>query len=252
MSPGAPLHILGALGALVTAIGLGGCATFTPTRELHTPRYTLTLPELWQVKTTGLADGQPTTVIIGTFIAKPPPAPEGSPPAGPVRSYEPMQSEVEVRIYAWPESAVADEGAAVRTPAEHEAASRVARLLARDQSLQLRRHVLVPDRPQECGRPPRSYKLLGVEREPLDVASQPGWRAVIVGGKLPGALLGVVARVPHEPDLGLYCHNLGNLQAHLQMLLDGLVALPTPAHIPAAEPVESEPSLETKPTLEGF
>ena len=69
----------------------------------------------------------------------------------------------------------------------------------------------------------KKYTIVGNKEEPLDLVSRPGWRTILLGGKKEGVLLGVVARVPYEQDVGRYCHNLSNMQVQLQNLLDGLV-----------------------------
>lgn len=244
--PGLRAEVALPLLLLVIAAG-SGCAT-GPTRQFATPRYTLTMPELWQVKSAGPADGQATTVTITSFgesVVEPEPG-----ALGPSPRYEPMQATVELRIYAWSQSAGAGDSSGLRGEADEQITSRVARLLGGDQALQLRRHVLTPEQPAECGRPPRTYNMLGLARDPLDVISQPGWRTIIVGAKAQGSLVGVIARVPNEADRGLYCHNLGNMQAQLQLLLDGLVALPAPSYVPPPAPTEDEPALDTRPSLD--
>src|SRR5687768_9591986 len=139
------------LPAVVPALAAGGCATG---KEVSTPRYTLNMPELWQVKAEGQVDGQPTTVVIGG---------QGQAAAG--------QTEIEVRVYAWPEPAGG------QNPTQQAAA-----MLASDPILQLSRHLLTPEQPPECNFFKRQYRLLGVDREPLDLLSRPGWRTIVVGG----------------------------------------------------------------------
>jgi hypothetical protein len=235
---GASLARLVALAWLLVAAASSGCAAGT--RQVMAPRYTLTMPSFWQVKSEGRSDGQPTVITIG----KPPAAfvdEETSAAGGP--------AEVEVRIHGWAESASASAGDVIplRASAELEATQLAASLLARDPDLQLQRHVLIAEQPPECGLAKRKYDLLGVPQEPLDVVSRPGWRVIIVGGKAHGSLLGVVARVPYEQDTGRYCDSLRNLQLHLQNLLDGLKAVVSPV-VPPPPPAPDE-NLDTRPTL---
>ena len=87
--------------------------------------------------------------------------------------------------------------------------------------------------------PKKKYTVLGKQQKPLDLVSRPGWRTILVGGTKRGLLLGVVARVRYEQDIGRYCHNLSNMQVQLQNLLDGLVAVgnraaPRPRRRPGA------------------
>ena len=70
-------------------------------KQVKTPRYTLTMPDFWEVKGEGLKDGAPTTVIIGRYGSAI--IDEGS---GAIEArgmnYEAVQADVQVRIYAWP------------------------------------------------------------------------------------------------------------------------------------------------------
>ena len=208
---------------LVAVMGLGaGCANAN--KQVKTPRYTLSMPDFWEVKGEGLTDGSATTVIIGRYGSAI--IDEGS---GAIEArgmnYESVQADVQVRVYAWPE-----------LKGFKDATTAVGQLLAGDSELRLTRHIRVPEQPPECGLLKKKYDVLGTQQEPLDLVSRPGWRTIVIGGTGDGSLLGVVARVEYEQDVARYCHNLSNLQVQLQNLLDGLVAVPQPAAAPAAPP----------------
>jgi hypothetical protein len=224
--------VLGALGS-----GSVGCAASQ--KQVKTPRYVLSHPDYWEVKSVGMKDGEATTVIIknyGSAIID-----EGS---GALderqQNYEAVQADVEVRIYSWPEQA----GAAGVT-----ASDAAAQLLQNEGTLELGRHLRVPEQPPECGTLKKKYTIVGAKEEPYDVVSRPGWRTILLGGKKQGVLLGVVARVPYEQDIGRYCHNLSNMQVQLQNLLDGLVlatgAPSTGPPAPAAAPLPTPPAPPT-------
>jgi hypothetical protein len=220
---------------LVLALA-SGCATAS--KQVKTARYTLTMPDFWEVKSEGMTDGAPTSVIIGRYGSAI--IDEGAGAIEPrAMNYEAVQADVQVRIYGWPQlQNVTDASAAV------------AQLLAGDPELKLTRHIRLPDQPPECGLLKKKYDILHVPTEPIDLVSRPGWRTIVIGGIGEGSLLGVVARVEYEQDVGRYCHNLSNLRVQLQNLLDGLVAVPqpsapvrgTPAAAPSSAPPASPPA----------
>jgi hypothetical protein len=200
--------------SLLALAAASGCATGTKT--VKTPRYTLAMPDFWQVKAEGLSDGVPTVVIIGKYGSAI--IDEGSGAIDPkATNYESVQADVEVRVFAWP-----------APQNEQDPSVMVGNLLARDGSLHLTRHVALPDQPPECGLLKKKYTILGGEQDPLDLVSRPGWRTIVVGGTGQGNLVGVVARVEYEQDMGRYCHNLSNMQVQLQNLLDGLTVVAVP------------------------
>jgi hypothetical protein len=232
-------------GLLVLALafaGFGSVGCVAAQKQVRTPHFSLSHPDYWEVKSVGMKDGEPTTVIIKNFGSAI--IDEGS---GAMESreqnYEAVQADVEVRVYAWPEPA----GAANPSQA-------VAELLQGDSTLELTRHLQVPEQPPECGVLKKKYTVAGSKEEPFDIVSRPGWRTILVGGKKQGVLLGVVARVPFEQDIGRYCHNLSNMQVQLQNLLDGVVvgggggstgppgASPAPAASPPASPSSTPPA----------
>jgi hypothetical protein len=191
-------------------------------KQVKTSRYTLTMPDFWEVKGEGMKDGAPTTVIIGRYGSAIIDQGSGSSEA---LNYEAVQADVQVRIYAWPElQNITDPTAAV------------GQLLAGDSELKLTRHVRLPDQPPECGLLKKKYDILRTPTEPLDLVSRPGWRTIVIGAIGEGSLLGVVARVEFEQDVPRYCHNLSNLRVQLQNVLDGLVAVPQPAAAPSPGP----------------
>jgi hypothetical protein len=200
-----------------------GCAVGN--KQVKTSRYTLTMPDFWEVKGEGMKDGAPTTVIIGRYGSAIIDQGSGSSEA---LNYEAVQADVQVRIYAWPElQNITDPTVAV------------GQLLAGDSELKLTRHVRLPDQPPECGLLKRKYDILHTPTEPLDLVSRPGWRTIVVGAMGAGSLLGVVARVEYEQDVARYCHNLNNMRIQLQNLLDVLevVAQPTAAPRPPPPPL---------------
>jgi hypothetical protein len=199
------------LSLFVLLFGFGSIGCVTAQKQVKTPRYTLAHPDYWEIKSVGMKDGDPTTVIIknyGSAIID-----EGS---GAMEqrqaNYEAVQADVEVRVYAWPEPAGAGN-----------ASDDAAQMLQSDPALELAKHLRVPEQPPECNVLKKKYTIVGEQVEPYDVVSRPGWRTILLGGKKQGVLLGVVARVPYEQDIGRYCHNLSNMQVMLQNLLDGLV-----------------------------
>jgi hypothetical protein len=209
--------------------GAAGCAT--EQKQLKTPYYTISHPDFWQVKSVGQKPAEATVVRIGTYgsttINEGSGATEGA-------MYESSQAEVEVRVFAWPEPVQPEEG----TPSE-----RVSKLLFNDPDLQLAKHGLIPQQQSECGQEfQRKYTVLGAEQAPLDLLAQPGFRTILLGGKAPGLLIGVVSRVPYEQDSGLYCHNLSNMRTQLGIFLTGLTAAAPPAAAPAAPAAAAEPA----------
>ena len=76
-----------------------GCATGN--KQVKTPRYTLSMPDFWEVKGEGLTDGAPTTVIIGRYGSAIIDEGSGAIDAAGL-NYESVQADVQVRIYAWP------------------------------------------------------------------------------------------------------------------------------------------------------
>jgi hypothetical protein len=218
--------------ALLVVLALAtGCAVGN--KQVKTSRYTLTMPDFWEVKGEGMKDGAPTTVIIGRYGSAIIDQGSGSSEA---LNYEAVQADVQVRIYAWPElQNIADPTVAV------------GQLLAGDSELKLTRHVRLPDQPPECGLLKKKYDILRTPTEPLDLVSRPGWRTIVVGALGEGSLLGVVARVEFEQDVARYCHNLSNLRVQLQNLLDGLVAVPQPAAAPSPAPAPTSPPPPTPP-----
>jgi hypothetical protein len=212
-----------------------GCAVGN--KQVKTSRYTLTVPDFWEVKGEGMKDGAPTTVIIGRYGSAIIDQGSGSSEA---LNYEAVQADVQVRIYAWPElQNISDPTVAV------------GQLLAGDSELKLTRHVRLPDQPPECGLLKKKYEILRTPTEPLDMVSRPGWRTIVIGAIGEGSLLGVVARVEFEQDVARYCHNLSNLRVQLQNLLDGLVAVPQPA-APSPQPAAApSPAPATTPAPAG-
>jgi hypothetical protein len=209
--------------ALLVVLALAaGCASAN--KQVKTPRYTLSMPDFWEVKGEGMADGTPTTVIIGRYGSAIIDSGPGSiNPRG--LDYESVQADVQVRVYAWPQLKNATDPTLS-----------VLQLLAGDSELRLTRHVRLPDQPPECGLLQRKYEILKVPTEPLDMVSRPGWRTIVLGAVGGGSLLGVVARVEFEQDVARYCHNLRNMQVQLQNLLDVLVVVPQPTAAPAPPP----------------
>jgi hypothetical protein len=124
-----------------------------------------------------------------------------------------------------------------------------AQLMLKDPDLQLDKMGRMPEQRDECGSQfKRKFTLLDAQHETLDMASRPGHRMIIVGGQSGGTLLGVASRGPFEQDVGLYCHNLGNMQIQLQHVLDGLKLVQgAPASTAAAGQPTSQQSNEAKP-----
>jgi hypothetical protein len=93
-----------------------------------------------------------------------------------------------------------------------------------------------------------TYRILGTEREPLNLVSRPGWRTIVVGATGQGSLLGVVARVEYQEERARYCQGLGHMQAQLQTLLDGLrTVTPPPVTTPPPPPPPRPESLPLRP-----
>ena len=201
---------LGAVFVLTGVLAGLGCAT--EQKQVRTPYYTLSHPDFWKVKSVAAKPAEPTIVSIGQYgnsIVN-----EGS-GATEAAIYESSQAEVEVRIFAWPEPAGFSD---VADPTE-----RVSQLLFEDPDLKLGSHSLIAQQQTECGREfQRKYTVLGAQQAPFDLLVRPGWRTILLGGKAPGLLVGVVSRVPYEQDGGLYCHNLSNMRTQLQTVLAGL------------------------------
>jgi hypothetical protein len=215
-----------------------GCAT--ETKQLRTPRYTLSHPDFWQVKAVGEQAGAPTILGIGQYGDAH--IDDGSGALDKKEAnYDTNLAEVEARIYTWPAPA------AIANPSEE-----IAVRLADDEALKLRRHTLVGDRPPECNMYPKKYKILGAPQTPLDLLSRPGWRTIVIGAQGSGQLVGVVARVEYQQDPGRYCRDLNNLQVQLQNVLDGLVLVPTPPGAPAAAaPTTPAPATSPAAPAEG-
>jgi hypothetical protein len=195
---------------LAVALGALGCATAQ--KQVRTPYYTLSHPDFWKVKSVAQKPAEATIVNIGQYGSSI--VNEGS---GATESavYESSQAEVEVRIYAWPEPA--------GSPDTADPTERVSQLLFKEPALELEKHSLIPQQQSECGREfQRKYKVLGAQQAPYDLVARPGWRTILLGGKAPGLLVGVLSRVPYEQDGGLYCHNLSNMRTQLENVLTGL------------------------------
>ena len=190
-----------------------GCATAT--KEVKTPYFTLAHPDYWEVKSVGMADGEPTFVVIGSYGSAVIDEGVGAMEAREA-NYEAVQADVEVRAFGW-------DGL---PPEIGDPTSAVARLLNNEPTLQLGRQYRVPEQPLECNILHRKYKLLGEMREPLDLVSRPGHRLIVVGARSGDTLIGVVSRVEFEQDVARYCHNLRNMQVQMQNFLDGIRAMP--------------------------
>jgi hypothetical protein len=189
---------------LVLTLAAVGCAT---EQQLTTPQYTLTHPDYWKVKSTASKPGEPTVLSIGRYNTSVMDTGEGND-----SEYEKSESEVDVRIIAWP-----------LPPDTKDPSEKVAELLVNDPDLQLAKHGRLPDSARECGQEfKKKYTIFQQEETPLDLLMRPGFRTIVVGGKAQGNLYGVVARVPFEQDVGLFCHNRKNLQLQLQNVLNGL------------------------------
>jgi hypothetical protein len=216
------------LAAGLSALGSAGCAT--EQKIVKTPYYTLNHPDFWKVKSVAQKDGEPTVLSIGRYSTTV--VNDGS-GATPDSLYENSQAEVDVHIYAWPGKAEGDH------PTEL-----VKRLLWEDPTLKIGSYARVPQDRGECGKDfAQKFTVFKVPQDTLDLATMPGNRLIVIGGKQDTLLVGVVTKVPYEQDPGLYCHNLSNMRLQLQNVLDGLVATPggPPAAAPAAPPAGTPP-----------
>lgn len=225
-----------ALSLGASAVGSIGCVAAQ--KQVKTPHFSLSYPDYWELKNVGMKDGDPTTVMVKSFGSAV--IDEGSGSMGDKQqNYEAVQADVETRVYAWPEPQ------GVQDPTRA-----VAQLLQGDSSLELPRHLRVGEQPPECGLLKKKYTVAGDSEEPLDLVSRPGWRTIVVGGKKDGVLLGIVARVPYEQDVGRFCHNLSNMQVQLQNLLEGLVVTGNgaPMGSPPATPAQPPATPGPQPT----
>jgi hypothetical protein len=212
----------------LSMLGSAGCAT--EQKSVKTPYYTLNHPDFWKVKSVAQKDGEPTVLSIGrysTTIVN-----DGS-GATPDSQYENSQAEVDVHIYAWPGKAEGE------SPTEQ-----VKRLLWEDPTLKIGSYARVPQDRGECGKDfAQKFTVFKMPQDTLDLATMPGNRLIVIGGKQDSLLVGVVTKVPYEQDPGLYCHNLSNMRIQLQNVLDGLVLNPAgpPPAAPAAAPAPATP-----------
>lgn len=224
---------------LIAIVVIGGAVVGCGTGQTITagPRYSLKHPDYWKIKQTASKDGEPTVVMIpqyGDAVID-----DGAGSMAPKsQNYEGVTADVEVRLYSWGDPGLSDE------PTRE-----VARLLTRDESLNLPKHFVVPDNPPECNVYPKKYTVFGSVQTPLDLVSRPGHRTIVVGGRSSGVLMAAVARVEYEQDMGRYCHNLSNMQVQLQNLLDGLSPVgsaagpvPPPRGLPGGGPPGSTPN----------
>jgi hypothetical protein len=204
---------------LAVTSGSTGCAT--ETKVTKGPHFTLNHPDFWKVKSVASKDGEATTLSIGRYSDTIMSEGVGATASA---QYENLQADVEVRIFTWP--GVDDGG---------NPSMKVAQLLTPVSDLELDKAARVPA-DKECNADfARKYTLAGVTRDPLDLLKRPGFRTIIVGGKVDTLLTGVLARVPYEQDPGLYCHNLSNMRTQLGLLLESLTITPNdPGAAPAA------------------
>jgi hypothetical protein len=227
---------LGALLALVSALGSAGCAT--EQKSVKTPFYTLNHPDFWKVKSVAQKDGEPTVLSIGRYSTTVIGDGAG---ATPDAQYENSMADVDVYIFAWP-------GKAGENPTRQ-----VTELLWEDPTLKIKSYGRIPADRGECGREfATKYPVFKTPQDTLDLAAQPGNRLILIGGRQEALLVGVVAKVPYEQDAGLYCHNLSNMRVQLQHVLEALVPVPgagnapapaaTPPPAPAAPPGETPPA----------
>jgi len=214
---------LGLMALGLVALGAIGCAT--ETKVLQTSHYTLSYPDFWKVDKVGQKDGESTHVTIGRYSTGV--INEGS---GQSDIWEAQQADVDVRIYAWPEAAPSPEPI-----------KKAIELMAADPDLGLNKMAIIADNSSECGRTFKA-KMSVVKSEvyPVEMMSRPGFRSILVGGTTNGVLVGVAARVPFEPDPGLYCHNLSNMRMQMQLLLNGL-------EVKAAAPAAAAPGAPPPP-----
>lgn len=182
-----------------------------------TPQYALAMPDFWEVKQTAQGFDEPTKVVIGQYgdaVIN-----DGS---GTVGAYDSVTADVHVWVYVWKADAT-NQDALERT---------FARLLQVPE-LALTEHQQIPEQPMECGTFPKAARLGGKTLPTLDLVKRPGWRTMVLGGAFDVGLVGVLARVDYEQDVGRYCHNLRNMRTQVQNLLDGL-QLGTPKALPAS------------------
>ena len=182
-----------------------GCAT--EQQVLKTPQYTLTHPDYWKVKKTATQPGEPTVLSIGRYSSSVMDTGEGT-----ETIFDRSEAEVDVRIIAWP-----------APPELNDPSQKVAELLWQDSDLQIPKHARLADSVNECGDEfKKKFTIFQSQQMPLDLLMRPGWRTIIIGARAHEWLVGVVARVPFEQDVGLFCHNRKNLQLQLQNVLNGL------------------------------
>jgi hypothetical protein len=206
-----------------------GCAAGN--RQIKTPRYSLTVPDYWEVKQTGDGAGKPTSLTISQFDGA---VIDDGTGAGAGAAYEGRMAPVDVRIFAWPDAGGGD------------AIAEVTGKLAGDTELELTTYARVAEQPIECGRFARTFKWQGAELKPIDVIKQLKYRAMVLGQRREGTLLGLVARVEFEQDMIRYCQNLINMQVQVQNLLD---ALQVEAGVPpgAGAPSAAVPAASVEP-----
>jgi hypothetical protein len=174
---------------------------------LRTPQYTLTHPSYWKVKKVASKPGEATMLSIGRYSTTVMDTGEGTDSV-----YERSEAEVDVRIVAWP-----------APPTAGEPSQQAAELLWNDPELQIPKHGRLDASVRECGDEfMKKFTIFSAQEMPIDLVMVPGWRTIVIGGKAQGLLVGVVARVPFEQDVGLFCHNRRNLQLQLQNVLSGL------------------------------
>ena len=151
----------------IAAASTSGCAS--EQKVLRAPHYTLTHPDYWKVESVAKQDGEPTLVKIGRYSSTVMNEGVGADESTP---YESSEAEVEVRVYTWN-----DQGNAPPAMA-------VVNKLADDTTLKLTKHGRVTADRGECGKDfQRKYNCLGTDQEPLDLAMQPGFRTIVLGGK---------------------------------------------------------------------
>jgi hypothetical protein len=221
-------------GSLLVSLGAAGCAA--ENKITKGPNFSLNHPEFWKVKEVASKPGDATKLGIGRFSETV--VNEGT-GADHASAFEASQAEVDARIVTW----VAQDDAGDPT-------KKVANLLVDTPDLELTKQGRLATDKGECGAQfVKKYTWKGQTLEPLDLFSKPGFRSVIVGAKSEGVLLGVLARVPTEPDPGLFCHNLRNMQTQLQLLLEGLTVVPGDAAAPpgTAAPAAATPTAGPPP-----
>jgi hypothetical protein len=206
-----PLALLSPV--LLLLLAGAGCAT--QTKVLQAPHYSLAYPEFWKVDAVAKKDGEPTRITIGKFSDT---VISGSEEVAGDSIYEKSQAEVEARVYTWPVKGDLPDPV-----------KKVSELLMSDPDLKLDQQALISQAGEECGgKFQRQFTILKQSRAGMDLLSRPGHRLILIGGREGDLLLGVVTRVPYEQDVGLYCHNLGNMRIQLQNLLDAVTLGPPP------------------------